>query len=95
MTFFEDVPPIEERALQGMGLTMLREMIAMQNRLIAPSPAKIARKLKWEGCKSADVAHQLENAGLVDLTYSGPHNIQGMHLTYKGREVAKERGLEG
>ncbi len=94
MTFFEELPPIEERALQGMGLTMLREMIAMQSRLIAPSPAKIARKLQWGVCRSADVAYQLENAGLVDLTYNGPHNIQGMRLTYKGREAVKDMGLK-
>jgi len=66
----------------------------MQLRLIKPSPAKIARKLKWNGSKGAEVAYQLENAGLVNLTYNGPHNVHAMHLTYKGREVAKDMGLD-
>jgi Mn-dependent DtxR family transcriptional regulator len=94
MTFFEELPPIEDRALDGNGREMFTEMIAMQLRLMSPSPAKIARKLKWNGSKGAEVAYQLENAGLVNLTYNGPHNVHAMHLTHKGREVARDMGLD-
>jgi len=94
MTFFEELPPIEDRALEGNGREMFVEMIEMQRRLVTPSPAKICRKLKWYGNKGAEVAYQLENAGLVNLTYNGPHNVHAMHLTYKGREVARDMGLD-
>ena len=56
MTFFEELPPIEDRALEGNGREMFVEMIEMQRRLVTPSPAKICRKLKWYGNKGAEVA---------------------------------------
>lgn len=94
MTFFEQTQPIEDRVLVDTGMEMFRAVMEMEQSLITPSPAKIARKLRWHGNKAAEVAYRLENAGLVDLVYNGPYMVQKIHLTDKGREMAHKIGCE-
>lgn len=92
MTFFAELPPVEDRALAGEGARVLQGVAEAQRSLAETTPHSIARRIKLdrdkEGSRVAEIAHSLESAGLLRLTFSGRY-IR-MYLTEKGREKIGE-----
>lgn len=94
MTFFEHVPPLEQRALEDGGKDFIKGVVHFRNRLMRPTPMRIARLYKMGDTRIQDVARALENAGYVELKYSGPTSVKDVVLTHKGERCAFEMGLD-
>lgn len=94
MTFFEFIPPLEQRALEDGGSDFLAGVVHFRNRLIAPTPMRIGRLQGMTDKRIQDVARALENAGYIDLEYSGPTAVKNIRLTHKGERCAFEMGLD-
>lgn len=93
MTFFEYVPPLEQRVLSDGGEDFIKGIVHFRNRLMRPTPMRIARLYKIGDKRIQNVARALENAGYVTLEYSGPSEVKDIKLTSKGERCACEMGL--
>jgi len=91
MTFFAELPPVEDRALAGHGALVLQGVAEAQRSLAETTPHSIARRIKMDrdkdGSRVAEIAHALETAGLLRMTFTGRY-IR-LYLTDKGREKIK------
>lgn len=93
-TFFVQVPSLEERAMCEHGKKFLEGVCYFRRGMLDPTPMRISRRHKCSERKIHDIARTLENAGYVDLHYAGPTVVRRIKLTEKGKQYARENGLD-
>ena len=91
---FEQIPPLDQRALEDGGTEFLAGVVHFRNRLLTPTPMKIARMRGMSDTRIQSIGRALENAGYVELEYIGPASVKNIKLTPKGERCAQELGLD-
>jgi Mn-dependent DtxR family transcriptional regulator len=94
MGFFVEIEPIETRVMDEEGIKFLKGVVAIQRRLMKPTPARIARLYGSHHNGVNNKARELENAGFVDMQYRCAAEVKDITLTPKGIAKLRELGEE-